>query len=107
MTKCLQTKNAVHINPYNKQTVCCKEIEGACLYLKENIFCHLFHYHSSQVSRALCLGCPKSFLNESDSEMVVAVLDALIFVSILTIAERKERKTCDINWKLKRTFILT
>ena len=47
MTNHLRTTNAVHIKPYDKQTVCCKEIEGTCLCLKENISCHFFNNHSS------------------------------------------------------------
>ena len=52
----LQATNAVHINPYDRQIVCCKEIDGACLYPKENISCHFFYNHSLQVNRALYLG---------------------------------------------------
>ena len=56
MTNRLQTTNAVHIKPYDKQTACCKEMEGTCLCLKENISRHFFNNHSLQVSRALYLG---------------------------------------------------
>ena len=60
--------------PFHKQTVCCKEIEGTFLYLKENISCHFFYIASKY---GIVFACPNLFLPESDGEMVDTILDTL------------------------------